>query len=68
MGIGPVAAVAAPSPVELWRDCGDSVDAEGVGEWPEVYDMVLMGGDTAGVPVEEMLVWGDGRCAAETDA
>lgn len=37
--------------VELWRDCGENPEeAEGLGEWPEEYDMALDGGVTAGVP------------------
>lgn len=52
--------------VELWRDWGDSPDDEGLGEWPEVYDMELEGGVTAGVPVEEMTVNGEAMLAAET--
>jgi len=42
-------------------------EAEGLGEWPEVYDMELEGGVTAGVPVEEMAVKGEAMLAAETE-
>ncbi|PHH74218.1 hypothetical protein CDD83_4597 [Cordyceps sp. RAO-2017] len=53
--------------VELWRDCGDRPDdADGLGEWPDVYDMVLDGGVTAGVPVDDMAVMGDAMLAAGT--
>lgn len=53
--------------VELWRDCGENPEeADGLGEWPEVYDMALDGGVTAGVPVDEMAVRGDAMLAAET--
>lgn len=50
----------------LWRDCGDMPEEEGLGDWPEVYDKALDGGVTAGVPVEEIAVRGDGMLAAET--
>lgn len=40
---------------------------EGLGEWPEVYDMELDGGVTAGVPVEEMAVKGEAMLAADTE-
>lgn len=42
-------------------------DDEGLGEWPEVYDMELDGGVTAGVPVEEMAVMGEAMLAADTE-
>lgn len=53
--------------VVLWRDWGESPEeAEGLGEWPEVYDMELDGGVTAGVPVDDMAVRGEAILAAET--
>jgi hypothetical protein len=39
--------------VELWREDGDRPADEAVGEWPDVYDMLLDGGVTAGVPPAE---------------
>lgn len=54
--------------VELWRVDGDSPEEEALGEWPDVYDIELDGGVTAGVPfecVEETAVSGDATCAAE---
>lgn len=38
--------------VELCREDGDKAADEALGEWPDVYDMVLDGGVTAGVPLE----------------
>lgn len=38
--------------VELWREIGERPDDEALGECPEVYDMLLLGGVTAGVPLE----------------
>lgn len=53
--------------VELWRDCGDRPDeADGLGECPEVYDMELDGGVTAGVPVDEIVVSGEAMLGAVT--
>lgn len=51
--------------VELWRDWGDIPEDDGLGEWPEVYDMELDGGVTAGVPVEERAVSGEAMLATE---
>jgi hypothetical protein len=51
--------------VEPWRDWGDIPEDDGLGEWPEVYDMELEGGVTAGVPVEEMAVRGECMLAME---
>jgi len=36
--------------VELWREVGDMPDEEPPGECADVYDMLLEGGVTAGVP------------------
>ena len=51
--------------VELCRDWGDMPEAEGLGEWPDVYDMALDGGVTAGVPVEDKAVRGECMLAAD---
>lgn len=38
---------------------------DGLGELPEVYDMALDGGVTAGVPVEDMAVRGEAMLVAD---
>jgi hypothetical protein len=52
--------------VEPWRDWGNMAEDEGLREGPEVYDMELEGGVTAGVPVEEMAARGEAMLAADT--
>jgi len=47
---------------ELWRDAGEKPEEEAPGEWPEVYDKVVDGGVTAGVPLELGAPRGEGSC------